>query len=147
MANLCDAYLADAASGRLLTRRRVPRAPSTLATDRSRIEAHIKPLLRHLTVGAVTRDDVEWAMQAIGEGKTRKGTKLDKCYALSNVWSGKGAASRTIGLLGAMITYAIRQGLRVDNPVHGVMRWADRRRERRLRDEKYLALGTDLHGA
>ena len=145
--DLCDTYLADATSGRLLTRRRVPKAPSTLSTDRSRIEAHIKPLLGHLAVAAVTRDDVERAMHAITEGKTCKRVKLDKRHALSNVRGGRGAASRTIGLLGAVMTYAVKQGLRTDNPVHGVMRPADKRRERRLRDEEYTALGTGLHVA
>ena len=147
VADLCDAYLADVASGRLLTRRRVPKAASTLSTDRSRIEAHLKPLFGHLAVAAVTRDDVERAMHAISEGKTRKRLKLQKRFALSNVRGGKGAASRTVGLLGAIMTYAIRQGLRPDNPVHGVMRPADRRRERRLRDEEYGALGTGLRAA
>src|SRR5262249_55110668 len=45
VAELCDLYLADAESGRLMTRRRVPKKPSTLATDRGRIERHIKPLI------------------------------------------------------------------------------------------------------
>ena len=147
VADLCDAYLDDAASGRLLTRRRVPKASATLATDRSRVAAHIKPLIGHLAVAAVTRDDVERAMHAISEGKTRKRVKLDKRYALSNVRGGMGAASRTVGLLGAMMTYAIRQGMRTNNPVHGVMRPADRRRERRLRDEEYRALGAGLRAA
>lgn len=147
VADLCENYLADAASGRLLTRRRVPKASSTISTDRSRVEAHIKPLLGHLPVAAVTRDDVERAMHAISEGKTRRRVKLNKRYALSNVRGGRGAASRTIALFGAIMTYAIKQGLRTDNPVHGVMRPADGRRERRLRDEEYAALGIGLHAA
>src|SRR6185312_7413912 len=35
---LCDLYLADAEAGRLLTRRKSPKKPSTLLTDRGRIE-------------------------------------------------------------------------------------------------------------
>ena len=42
---LCDLYLADAEAGRLLTRRKAAKKPSTLVTDRGRIERHIKPLL------------------------------------------------------------------------------------------------------
>ena len=45
VSELCDLYLADAIDGRLVTRRRAPKKASTLATDRGRIERHIKPLL------------------------------------------------------------------------------------------------------
>src|SRR5579883_2138054 len=34
VSELCDLYLADAASGRLLTRRKAPKSASTVATDR-----------------------------------------------------------------------------------------------------------------
>jgi integrase len=47
-------------------------------------------------------------------------------------------------LLGAIFTYAARRGLRPDNPVHGVIRFADGRRERRLSDDEYAALGGAL---
>ena len=57
---------------------------------------------------------------------------------------GKGTASRTVGLLGAIFTYAVRHRMRSDNPVHGVMRFADGRRERRLSDDEYGLLGAAL---
>ena len=57
---------------------------------------------------------------------------------------GKGTASRTVGLLGAIFTYAVRHRMRSDNPAHGVMRPADGRRERRLTDDEYKALGKAL---
>jgi integrase len=66
---------------------------------------------------------------------------------MSNVRGGQGAASRTVGLLGALMGYAVRLGLRPDNPVHGVLRPADGRRERRLRVEEYAALGGALAAA
>src|SRR6516165_9227283 len=50
IAELCDAYLADAEAGRLLTRSKSPKKASTLAVDRGRIERHIKPLLGGLAV-------------------------------------------------------------------------------------------------
>jgi hypothetical protein len=81
VADLCDRYIADAESGRLLTRRKVAKKASTLLTDRSRIAVHIKPHLGRLAVAAVTRDDVDDFMHAVAA----KGVK--------------GAASRTVGLL------------------------------------------------
>jgi integrase len=57
------------------------------------------------------------------------------------VRGGKGAASRTVGLLGAIFNYAVRIGIRVDNPVAGIIRFADGRRERRLSDAEFRQLG------
>jgi integrase len=144
VAELCDLYLADAEGGRLLTRRGVAKKPSTLATDKGRIARHIKPVLGALKVKAVTRTDVERFMHAIAEGATAQRTKLAKKRALANVRGGKGTASRTIGLLGAIFTYAERKRMIDRNPVRGVVRYADGRRERRLSDEEYAALGRGL---
>jgi integrase len=140
---LADIYLADAQAGRLLTRRKVAKKASTLGTDRGRIERHIKPQLGHMTVAAVTRDDVERFMHAIAEGETAARIKTKK-RGLARVRGGKGTASRTVGLLGAIFTYAVRRRMRPDNPVHGVMRFADGRRERRLSEDEYVALGAAL---
>ncbi|WP_236033803.1 site-specific integrase [Belnapia mucosa] len=141
--DLCDRYLADMETGRLLTRHRQIKKPSTLRIDRSRVEVHIRPLLGAVPVAALTREDAERAMSLIAEGRISQQVRRDK-YGLSNVRGGRGAASRTIGLLGAILTYAVRLGLRADNPVHGVVRPADGRRERRLRVEEYVALGEGL---
>lgn len=114
VAELCDLYLADAEAGRLLTRRGAAKKPSTLLTDRSRIDRHIRPLLGPLKVAAVTPDDVERFMHAVAEGETAGRTKTAKRHGLSNVRGGKGAASRTVGLLGALFTYAGRKRMRTE---------------------------------
>jgi integrase len=144
VSELCDLYLADAEAGRLLTRRQTSKKPSTLATDRGRIVRHIKPLLGRLSVASVTREDVDGFMHAIAAGKTAGNTKTAKKRGLSRVRGGRGAASRTVGLLGAIFSYAVRHRMRADNPVHGVTRFADGKRERRLSDEEYKALGEAL---
>ena len=143
VADLCERYLVDAEAGRLLTQRRSAKCESTLISDRGRIGRHIKPLLGHLPVTAVGRADVEAMMHSIAEGATAAKTKT-RPRGLSIVRGGRGVASRTVGLLGALMTYAIRQGLRSDNPVRGVMRYADQRRERRVTDNEYRALGVGL---
>jgi integrase len=143
VAELCDLYIADAGAGRLLTRRKVVKKPSTLATDRGRIERHIKPQLGRTGVAAITREDVERFMYAVAEGETAARIKTKK-RGLARVRGGKGTATRTMGLLGAIFTYAVRHRMRPDNPVHGVMRFADGRRERRLSEDEYLTLGAAL---
>ena len=146
VSELCDLYLADAETGRLVTRRRTVKKASTLVTDRGRIERHIKPLLGRRTVASVTREDVEAFMHDVAAGKTAGKTKT-KPRGLAHVRGGKGTASRTVGLLGAIFTYAVRHHMRSDNPAHGVMRPADGRRERRLSDREYRALADGLRKA
>src|SRR5262249_15406913 len=143
---LCDLYLADAEAGRLVTRRRAPKKASTLATDRGRIERHIKPLLGRRAVTSVSRADVETFMFDVAGGKTAGKTKT-KPRGLARVRGGKGTASRTVGLLGAIFSYAVRHRMRSDNPVHGVRRPADGRRARRVTEDEYKALGNALRKA
>jgi integrase len=147
VSQLCDLYIADAEAGRLLTRRKVPKKASTLVTDRGRIERHIKPLLGTLRVPAVTREDVEAFMHAVEDGKTAGRTKTMKKRGLANVRGGRGTASRTVGLLGAIFTYAVRHRMCAENPVWGVERPADGKRNRRLSDDEYAALGVALRQA
>ena len=144
VAELCDLYFADAVAGRFLTRRHASKKPSTLATDRGRIERHVKPLLGALRVPAVSREDIDGFMHAVADGKTAGRSKTAKKRGLARVRGGKGTATRTVGLLGSIFSYAVRHRMRTDNPVRGVVRFADGRRERRLSDDEYGALGRAL---
>ena len=85
-------------------------------------------------------------MHDVAAGKTAGKTKT-RPRGLAHVRGGRGTASRTVGLLGAIFTYAVRRRMRPDNPVHGVVRPADGRRERRLTDDEYKALGVGLRKA
>ena len=49
-----------------------------------------------------------------------------------------------MALLGAIFTYAVRQGIRIDNPAHGVIKFAEGRRQRRLSQDEYRMLGLAL---
>jgi integrase len=140
-------YLADAEAGRLLTRSKAPKKASTLAIDKGRIERHIKPLLGGFPVAAVARDDVERFLHDVAEGRTAGKTKTAKKRGLARVTGGRTAATRAVGLLGAIFTYAVRRRMRADNPAHGVERFADRERDRRLSDDEYEALGEALRMA
>jgi integrase len=144
VAELCDLYFADAKAGRVLTRSKKSKKSSTLEIDKGRIERHIKPLLGQLKVAAVTTDDVDKFMHDVALGKTAGNKRSEKKRGLARVRGGKTAASRAVGLLGGIFTYAVRHRMRSDNPVRGVMRFADGKRERRLTDDEYKSLGDAL---
>jgi integrase len=136
VAELCDRYLEDAKSGRLLTRRKVAKKASTVESDTYRVECYVKPLLGSLKIAAVTFDDVDAFMHDVANGK-----------AASRGGGGKGAARRTVGLLSGIFTYAVRHRMRPDNPVRGIERFAEGKRERRLSEDEYAQLGAALRAA
>jgi integrase len=70
-----------------------------------------------------------------------------KPRGLSRVRGGRGVATRTIGLLGAIFSYAVDHHVRADNPAHRVRKYAENKRERRLSDPEYAALGDRLRQA
>ena len=143
IANLCREYLTKAEAGTLITRRGKAKKASTIYTDRGRIERHIIPLLGGRTVCEVTRKDLNNFLADVIAGKTAADIKTKK-RGRAIVTGGRGAGSRTLGLLSGIFTYAVSQGYRTDNPCSGVVRPADRKRHFRLDDDGYRALGDCL---
>jgi integrase len=133
---LCDRYLKDGVG---------TKKDSTLRADTARIKAHIKPLLGRRPISSVTTSDVARFMRDVATGKTATPIKPSKAALrakgmkgaeLENAErrrlkdpaarGGKGTATRTVGLLGAIFAFAVREGLRADNPVRGVDRYQDK---------------------
>ena len=92
-----------------------------------------------MRVPAVTRADIDGLCTMSPKARRPARSKTKKRRGLTNVRGGKGTASRTVGLLGSIFTYAVRHGMRPDNPVRGVERFADGQRKRRLTDEEYAS--------
>jgi len=135
VSDLCDKYLLEGCGHK---------KASTLATDKGRIERHIKPLLGNYLAGNVSQYDIEKFMKAVAEGKT-KANKKTKRRGRAIVKGGDGTARRTVGLLGGIFSFAIESlRLRNDNPVRGVKRTKDRKRTRFLNQQEFMRLGAAL---
>jgi integrase len=148
ISQLCDLYLEDAEGGNILTKYGVPKKASTIATDRGRVEHHIKPLLGKKLVKDVVSQDVKGFMHDVAMGKTAADIKTGP-RGRAIVEGGRGTATRTVGLLGGIFTYAIDRGMRPDssNPVHGVKRFPDKKEERYLTPVEFSRLGDAMANA
>jgi integrase len=137
VAELCVLYLAEGCSDK---------KPSTLATDRGRIERHIKPLLGKRDIFDIKRRDVDQFMRDVADGKTKADIKTGK-QGRAIVRGGKGTASRTVGLLGGIYSFAVERGIVDQNQVRGIKRYKDKRVERFLSEDELSRLGVALANA
>ena len=82
-------------------------------------------------------------MQDVANGKTAADVKTG-LRGRAIVRGGKGAASRTVGLLGGIFSFAFDCGLIETNPVRGIKRFADKKGDRYLSQQELVALGKAL---
>jgi integrase len=107
---LCDDYSKDMQSGKVNGKKE-----STIRSDLSRIELHIKPILGKLKVVNITSDQITEFMNALSPG----------------------SAKRIIGLTGAIFSWAVKRKIRKDNPVIGLEMPPDVHKLRRLSNGEY----------
>jgi integrase len=130
VAELCDLYLKEA-EGNLKR--------STINTDRNRIEVHVKPLIGSHPVASVTAEDLEQLQSDIASGKTARPRR--KQGRGISARGGRGVASRTLGMLGAILELAKRRKLIKQNSARGVKRFPGGRQRRYLSLDEITALG------
>lgn len=128
MKELCELYMAEGTATKKAT---------TLRIDRIRIDRHINPRLGSRKVTDITRGDIQRLMIDVGNGHIRG-------EATPHTRGGRGAAARTVGLLGGIFTFAQERGFVEANPVRGLKRYKDNRRERFLSAAELGALGDIL---
>lgn len=141
---LCDNYLDATARGLIIGKGGKPKKASTLVTDRGRIERHIKPLLGTKLVRDLVQADINRFIRDVASGKTAVVEKTANKRGKAIVEGGTGAAARTVGLLGGILSFAVSEGVIPFNPATGVKRPADNRRQRRLTADEYRQLGKAL---
>ena len=143
---LCQRYVKDAENGLIQGKKRRPKKASTLVTDKSRIDRHIIPLLGTRRVKDVTSAEVTRFLRDVASGKTKLDVKT-KRRGRAIVRGGIGTATRAVGLLGGIFTYAVQLGIIDRNPVHGVRKFADQKKSRRLTEGEYRLLGEVIRKA
>lgn len=144
---LCELYLKDLAAGLVLGKGGRPKKATTIVTDTGRIHRHIIPLIGTRRVKDLVKADVSGVLKDIMAGKTRVSVKTKKLRGKANVRGGVGTATRTIGLLGGILTYAVEAGIIEHNPAHGIRKPKDNVRSRRLNEAEYRTLGAMLRVA
>jgi site-specific recombinase XerD len=142
--DICDWYLDRAEAGKIIGRSRRPIKSSTLAMDRSRIDAHIRPLLGHRIIGTLRLGDIEAAQADIAAGVTSKPRVGSRGGSTKG---GEGVASRTMSTLHSILEHAVRLGEIEKNPARGVRRLASTPRMRWLSQAELRRLGVALREA
>ncbi len=132
---LCALYLNDGCE---------TKKASTIATDKGRIKRHIKPLLGRKRVKDLTSNDIRRFMADVAKGKTAATIKTGE-HGLARITGGKGTATRTVGLLGGILSFAVAEGVRSDNPARGVKRYPDKKGQRFLSVGEMAKLGEELN--
>lgn len=141
VSDLCDWYLTEARSGRILGRRNLPIKASSLDMDESRIRTHIKPLLGKRAVRSLTIADVEDMQTNVLLGKTAKARDGGRG---GHARGGPGVAARCVGTLQAILGHAQHKGLIAEHPARGARKLAGKKRTRRLSTEETELIGTAM---
>lgn len=141
---ICSWYLERAEAGKIIGRSRRAIKPSTLAMDRSRIEAHIRPLLGHRIIETLKLGDIEAAQADIAAGITSKPRIGSRGGATKG---GEGVAARTMSTLHSILEHAVRLGEIEKNPARGIRRIASTPRMRWLSQAELRKLGAALREA
>lgn len=134
VSELCDLYVTEGMT---------TKKASTIASDKGKLERHIKPLLGKRLLRSITRADIERLQADIAAGKTAADIK-GGFKSRSIVTGGRGTAARTLGLLSGVFQFAVNRNLRPDNPVRGVKRFAEKKCERFLSPTEMARLGKAL---
>jgi len=144
---LCDLYLNDLKAGLILGKGGRPKKATTIVTDTGRIHRHIIPLIGTRRVKDLVKADINKVLKDIMAGTTRVSVKTKKLRGRAIVRGGAGTATRTVGLLGGILTYAVEAGIIEINPAHGIRKPKDNIRNRRLTEAEYRTLGDILCNA
>lgn len=120
--------------------------PSSIENNKTHIKRHITPLIGKRRLQDIERTDVYRLMSDIAGGKTALDEKTGS-RGRAIVTGGKLTANRVIALLSTVYNFAIERGIVTDNPVKGIKRFPENKRERFLSRQEFERLGKALDSA
>jgi integrase len=137
---LCELYLSEGPAFKPNKRQ------ASWATDRSNITRQIVPVLGCVPALAVTSADVVRFVASVTRGDTRIDERTGP-RGRAIVEGGRGAAARSLAVLGAIFNFAIHLGLMSTNPAKGVKAAKPESPGRFLSDEEWHRLGDAIQAA
>ena len=133
---LCDLYLAEGVAHK---------KPSTIKSDTGQIRHHLVPLLGSKRANSITIGDIERLLIDVAKGKTAPSTPgRDPRKAGSVVHGGPGVAGQCVTLAGTIFAFAVRRGIRADNPAHGIKKPPVKKMNRFLSEVEIAKLAGSL---
>ena len=137
ISELCDIYLSEGCAHK---------KPTTIQIDAGRIKRHIKPVLGRKKVRELDRRDVDHFLKDVADGRTATDERT-KPRGRAIVRGGRGTANKAVALLSAILSFAVDRGITERNPVLGVKKYREGRRERYLSAAELERLGEALESA
>jgi integrase len=137
ISKLCEIYLDEGCAHK---------KPTTVQIDAGRIKRHIVPLLGRKKVCDLERRDVDRFLKDVADGKTATDERT-KARGRAIVTGGRGTANKGVALLSAIMAFAIDRRLVDANPVLGVKKYREGRKERYLSAEEMRRFGEALEAA
>lgn len=112
--------------------------PKSIVDDRGNLHNHVYPLLGERKVSEVSQEDIEAFKQAVKNGASSREADRSIKHCSRPVTGGAIAANRCLALLSKLFRLAEAWKLRPkdSNPVRGVLRYPERRRQRFLTNDE-----------
>ena len=95
---------------------------SSWSSDATAFNRHLIPMLGKRRLETITTSDLAKWQSDVATGKTAKREKMG-VRALARVTGGRGAATRAMLAVGAMLAWCVRRRLLADNPARDVVRY------------------------
>lgn len=119
---------------------------STITNNGIYFRRHLNPLIGKRRLKDIKRADIYRLMADIANGKTAVDEKTGS-RGRAIVTGGKLTANRVLAFLSIVFNFAIERGLVIENPVKGIKRFPENKRERFLSQTEFERLGQALKSA